>query len=98
MIIKKILELIEFRTRTAKIMKTSKFHKRIMKQIMKPIMKRINDEWCSYISTRYKTLIELYKVKCNDYDEYKFLYFILLESTSITEELFNELINNIEED
>jgi hypothetical protein len=62
---------------------------------MKPIMKRINDEWCSYISSIYKTLIELYKEKCNDYDEYKNLYFILLESTSITEELFNELLDKL---
>lgn len=62
---------------------------------MKPIMKRINDEWCSYISSIYKTLIELYKDKCNDSEEYKNLYFILLESTSITEELFNELLNKL---
>jgi hypothetical protein len=63
---------------------------------MKPIMKCIDNKWCSYISSRYKTLIELYKDKCNDYDEYKNLYFILLESTSITEELFNEFINKLD--
>jgi len=67
-----------------------------MKQTMKSIMKRIDDKWCSYISSRYKTLIELYKEKCNDYDEYKNLYFILLESTSISGELFNELINKLD--
>ena len=70
--------------------------KQTMKTIMKQTMKCIDDKWCSYISSRYKTLIELYKDKCNDYDEYKFLYFILLESTSITEELFNELINKLD--
>jgi hypothetical protein len=62
---------------------------------MKPIMKRINDEWCSYISERYKKLIELYVDKCNDYEDYKNLYFILLESTSISEELFNEFLNKL---
>ena len=67
-----------------------------MKPIMKQTMKCIDNKWCSYISSRYKTLIELYKDKCNDYDEYKNLYFILLESTSITEELFNEFINKLD--
>ncbi len=63
---------------------------------MKSIIKCINDKWCSYISSRYKSLIELYKDKCNDYEEYKMLYFILLESSSISKELFNELIDKLD--
>ncbi len=59
-------------------------------------MKTAKDKWRSYISSRYKRLVELYINKCNDYDEYKNLYFILLESSSISDELFNELINKLE--